>query len=256
MIIGRRNSAIVLLAVYWPTLFLLAHISIPEAVQKAGVSDKALHFLAYASLVFLLWAALDPNRKVCWRRAMIWWVLLTVVVYGIIDEVLQSYVGRTCDAMDFISDLAGALTSCIILTYLTFWPAAVVIVAVIIFGLTNIARQELAEVVPLINAMFHLFSYAVFTVIWIRCIASLQVRQNVRCEMHTLRFLDPRRLITAMMPPVALLVVTKGYSLAVGREFPIYDVILAIGGIVGAAAFWTAGLIRRSAIQGPLGPDD
>lgn len=256
MIISRRNLAIVSLAVYWPTLFLLAHIPIPKEVQKAGVSDKVLHFLAYATLVFMFWIALNPQRKVCWRKAAVWWVLLAVAVYGIIDELLQSYVGRTCDAMDFVSDLAGALTSCIILTYLTFWPAAVVIVAVIIFGLTNIARRELAEVVPLTNAMFHLFSYAAFTVIWIRCMASLRVRRNVRCAMHTLRFLDPKWLITAMMPPVALLVVTKGYSLAVGREFPIYDVILAMGGIVGAAAIWTAVLTRRSAIQGALGPED
>src|SRR3972149_3291708 len=240
----RRNLAIISLAIYWPTLFLLAHIPIPEEVQEAGVSDKALHFLAYAALVFLLWVALNPQRKVCWRRAAVWWVLLAVVVYGIIDELVQSYVGRSCEAMDFVSDLAGALTSCIILTYLTFWPASVVIVAVTIFGLTNITRQRLADVVPLANAMFHLFSYAVFTLIWVRYTASPQVR---RSDTFRIFKLEPRWLITTLTPPIALLVVTKGYSLAVGREFPIYDVILSLAGIVGAAAIWRAVLMRQSA---------
>lgn len=249
----RWKLAIVALAVYWPTLFILAHIPIPQEVQEAGVSDKALHFLAYATLVFLLWIALNPQRKVCWRRATVWWVLLTVVVYGIIDELLQSYVGRSCEAMDFVSDLAGALTSCIILTYLTFWPAAVVIVAVIIFGLTNIARQELAEVVPLTNAMFHLFSYAVFTLIWVHYTVSPQVR---RSDTFRISKLEPKWLITTLTPPIALLVVVKGYSLAVGREFPIYDVVLSLAGIVGAAAICTAVLMRQSANQGPPGPDD
>jgi VanZ family protein len=243
----RWKLAIVALAVYWPTLFILAHIPIPQVVQEAGVSDKALHFLAYATLVFLLWIALNPERKVCWRRATVWWVLLTVVVYGIIDELLQSYVGRTCDAMDFVSDLAGALTSCIILTYLTFWPASLVLVAAIIFGLTNIARQRLADVVPVANAMFHLFSYAVFTVIWV-CYR--------RSDTFTISRLEPRWLITTLTPPIALLVVVKGYSLAVGREFPIYDVILSLAGIAGAVAIWAAVLLRQSANQGPPGPDD
>ncbi|MBN2271956.1 MAG: VanZ family protein [Sedimentisphaerales bacterium] len=243
----RWNLAIISLAIYWPTLFLVAHIPMPEKVHKAGVSDKALHFLAYATLVFLLWIALNPGRKVCWRRAAVWWVLLGVAAYGIIDELLQSYVGRSCDAMDFVSDLAGAVTSCIIMTYLTFWPASLVLVAAIIFGLTNIARERLADVVPVANAMFHLFSYAVFTVIWV-CYR--------RSKTLTISRFEAKWLITTLTPPIALLVFVKGYSLTVGREFPIYDVILSLAGIAGAVAIGTAVLMRKSANQGPPGPDD
>jgi len=247
----RRKLAIISLAIYWPTLFVFAHIPIPEEVQRAGISDKALHFLAYAILVFLLWIALHPERKVRWRKATVWWVLLTVGAYGIIDELLQDYVGRSCEMADLAADLAGAFTGCVILTFFTFWPAAVIIVAAIIFGLTNIARERLADVVPVANAMFHLFSYAVFTLIWIRYMAPPQVRLS-----DSLRALKPNRkwLITALAAPIALLVVVKGYSMAQGRDFPIQDVILSVVGIGGAVGICVALLTRQSANQGPERP--
>jgi len=248
----RRKLAIISLAIYWPTLFVFAHIPIPEEVQEAGVSDKNLHFLAYATLVFLLWIALSPERKVRWRKATVWRVLLIVAAYGVIDELLQDYVGRSCDVMDLAADLVGAFTACVILTFFTFWPAAVILGGALICGLTNIAREELTDIVPVANAMFHLFSYAVFALIWIRCTAPPQVRLS-----DSLRVLKPNRkwLITALTPPIALLVVVKGYSIAQGRDFPIHDVILSVGGIVGAVGIWAAILFRRSANQGPERPD-
>ncbi len=248
----RRKLAIISLAIYWPTLFVFAHIPIPEEVRDAGVSDKALHFFAYAILVFLLWIALNPERKVRWRKATVWWVLLIVAVYGVIDELLQDYVGRTCDVMDMVADLVGAFAGCVILTFFAFWPAAFILVAAVIFGLTNVARKSPADFAPFANAMFHLFSYAVFALIWIRCMAPPQVRLS-----DTLRVLKPNRkwLITALASPIALLVVAKGYSIAHGREFPIHDVILSVGGIVGVVGIWAAVLFRRSANQGPERPD-
>jgi len=248
----RRTVAIVALAVYWPTLFIFAHIPVPEEVQKAGVSDKALHFLAYATLVFLLWIALNPQDKVRWRKATVWWVLLIVAAYGVIDELLQGYVGRSCEMADLEADLAGAFAGCVILTFFTLWPAAFIVVAAIIFGLTNIARENPADFMPFANAMFHLFSYAVFTLIWIRCMAPPQVRLS-----DSLRALKPNRkwLITALASPIALLVVVKGYSIAQGKYLPIYDVILSVGGIVGAVGIWAGVLFRRSANQGSEGPD-
>lgn len=248
----RRKLAIISLAIYWPTLFIFAHIPIPEKIQEADVSDKALHFLAYATIVFLLWIALNPERKVCWRKATVWWVLLTVAAYGIIDELLQSYVGRSCEMADWVADLAGGLTGCVILTFFTFWPAAVILGGTLICGLTNIARERLADVVPVANAMFHLFSYAVFALVWIRCIAPPQVRLS-----GTLSVLRPNRkwLLTALAPPIALLVVVKGYSITQGRDFPIQDVILSLAGIAGAVGIYTALLLRQSANHRPLGQD-
>ena len=90
MAILRRHKAIIIsLLVYWPVLFVLAHVPIPQLVREAGVSDKSLHFLAYLILAFLLWFAINPDRKVNWRRAGAWWILSVVVLYGVADEFFQ-----------------------------------------------------------------------------------------------------------------------------------------------------------------------
>src|SRR4030042_647093 len=96
----RQKLTIISLLVYWPGVFILAHIPIPQLVYKAQVSDKSLHFLVYLVLVFLLWFTISPDKKVNWRKAAAWWVLFVVVWYGVVDEVLQGYVGRSCDIID------------------------------------------------------------------------------------------------------------------------------------------------------------
>ena len=96
------------LILYWPVLFIVAHIPIPQLVRRAHVSDKSLHFVAYLILVFLLWFAINPQSKVNWRRAAVWWVLLVIAGYGIADELLQNFVsGRSCDVRDFTSRFSG-----------------------------------------------------------------------------------------------------------------------------------------------------
>ena len=220
----RRKLAIISLAIYWPTFFVVVHIPVPGIVRQAGVSDKALHFLAYLVLVFLFWMALSPERKVCWRKAAVWWALLTVIVYGIIDEVLQGYVGRSCDIEDLAADLAGIFSGFVLLTFFSFWPAAVIVAGGIIFGLTNVAKANLSELVPVINAMFHLFGYAVFTLLWVGCMQRLCLFEGSKHKW----------LAMALGLPVALLAGVKVCSLVLGREFPALDVILAVVGMVAA----------------------
>ena len=231
------------MAIYWPTLFVFTHIPIPDEVQQAHLLDKALHVLAYMILAFLLWISVKPDCKVRWHKAAVWQVLLAVALYGIIDEVLQGYWGRSCEVMDWVADLVGALTGCLILTFFTFWPAAVICGAVLIFGLTNIACEKLSDVVPVANAMFHLFSYAVFTLIWIRCMRRFQTLRVSKPEL--------KWLIAALAPPMMLFVAVKGYSIALGREFPMQDVILSVGGIVTVVgAVWAVFSYRKSTAQG------
>ena len=239
----RRKLAIISLAIFWPTLFVLSHIPIPKQVQQADVLDKGLHVLAYMTLVFLVWISLNPEDRVRWRKATVWCVLLTIAVYGVIDEVLQQYVGRSCDRMDWVADMAGALTGCLVLTFFSFWPAAAICGAVLICGLTNIARERLADVAPVANAVFHLFSYAIFTLTWIRCMRRFQTLRVPRPKL--------KWLLTALTPPMLLLVVVKGYSIWLGREFPIQDVILSVGGIVTVVGVvWAMFLYRKSTAQG------
>lgn len=224
MAISRRQKLIIIsLLFYWPTLFVLAHIPIPLVVRKAGVSDKSLHFMAYLVLVFLLWCAISPDRKVNWRKAAAWWVLLVTVCYGVIDELLQSVVaGRSCDVMDFFADLGGVTTALILLTFFTFWPAFLVVTGIIIYALTNLTRTNLADLLPPVaNVAFYLFAYGLFTMLWI---------QNMRLFM-SLKAPKLKWLIVASVLPIGLLVAVKLFSIISDRDFRLQDVIIAAVGI-------------------------
>jgi VanZ family protein len=223
MAVSRRQKLIIIsLLFYWPTLFVLAHIPIPSVVRRAGVSDKCLHFIAYLVLVFLLWSAVSPDRKVNWRKAAAWWVLLVTACYGVTDELLQGVVvGRSCDAMDFLADLAGVLTGLILLAFFTFWPAFLVVTGITIFALTNLTRVNLADLLPVTYTAFLLFSHGFLSILWIQ-------------NMHLfLPFKAPKLkwLIVASALPAVFLVAVKMFSIVAGRDFRQRDVIIAAVGI-------------------------
>ena len=207
---------------YWPIIFILAHIPIPQLVRKAGVSDKIIHFVAYLVLVFLLWFAISPDRKVNWRRASAWWILLVTVFYGVIDELLQGVIAsRSCDAMDFLADLVGVLTGLILFAFLTFWPAFLVITGITIFAMTNLSRVNLADLLPVTYVVFLLLSYGFFAMLWI---------QNIRLFL-TLKAPKLKWLIVASALPTVFLVAVKMFSIVTGRDFRQRDVIIAATGI-------------------------
>ncbi|MHC4109622.1 MAG: VanZ family protein [Planctomycetota bacterium] len=242
MPVSRRQKLILIsLLIYWPTLFALAHIPIPQLVRKAGVSDKSLHFIAYLILVFLLWFVISPDRKVNWRRATALWVLLVMVCYGVIDELLQSVVaGRSCDAMDFFADLIGVLTGLILFTFFTFWPAFLVVTGITIFAMTNVSRVNLADLLPVTYVLFLLFSHGFFSMLWIQ-------------NMHLfLPFKAPKLkwLIVASALPIGFLGSVKLFSIVAGRDFRQRDVIIAAVGIAAVViTTYLVGLFRARRIQ-------
>lgn len=221
----RRKLIIIALLFYWLTIFTLTHIPVPQIVCKANVSDKTLHLGAYLILVFLLWFAVSPDKKVNWNEAKVWWVFLITAGYGGLDEILQSFVGRGCDINDFLADLVGVALGLILFSFLRFQPALLTVTGIIIFLLTNLARANLAELVPVTNAMFNLFAYIIFTILWIRQIHP-QASKTSR----------PRQLIIALTVPVGLLLVVRLFSIISGRYFTLSDVITSIAGIAVAAA--------------------
>ncbi len=216
----RQKLTIVSLLLYWPTIFVLAHIPIPQLVYKAQVSDKTLHLVVYLILVFLLWFAVSPDKKVNWGKATVWLVLLITAGYGGADELLQGCVGRSCDIKDFLANLVGVSGGLILFSFLTFWPALLAVTGITIFCLTNLARANLTELVPVTNAMFHLLAYAVFTMLWIRQILPLPSKTSM-----------PKRLFIALAVPIGLLLVVKLFSVVSGRYFTVFDVIISGAGI-------------------------
>ena len=214
------------MAIYWPALFIFAHIPVPRVVQETDISDKSLHFLAYLILVFLLWFTVSDGKKMNWRRASPWWVFLIMVAYGIVDEWLQSYaVGRTCDAWDFLADLTSTFTGLVLFSVLSFWPAGLAVTAIMIFGVANISRADLTDMLPAASAAFHLFAYAILTTFWIQCLRPFMPRNHLRQN-------PVKWLIAALTAPLALVLTVKLFSVISGRDFAVQDMIISIGAIV------------------------
>jgi VanZ family protein len=241
MVLSRRQKlTIISLLVYWPGVFILAHIPIPQLVYKAQVSDKSLHFLAYLVLVFLLWFAISPDKKVNWRKAAVWWVLFVAVWYGVVDELLQGYVGRNCDVTDFLADLAGTLTGLILFSFFTFWSVLLIVTGTTIFTLTNLIRANLAELLPITNAIFHLFAYGFFTMLWLQYI-------HLFLPMKAPK---PKWMIAALVLPIGFLLTVKSFSVIFGKDFVVQDVIISIVGIITVVATtYLIALFRRGLTQ-------
>lgn len=187
------------------------------------MSDKSLHFIAYLVLVFLLWCAISPERKVNWRKAAAWWVFLVIFCYGVIDELLQGVVvGRSCDLMDFVADLWGVATGLVLLTFFTFWPALLVVTGVIIYALTNLVRISLSNLLPpAANLAFFLLAYGFFTMLWIQNISLFLPSKAPKVKW----------LIVALALPIGFLVSVKLLSVIFKRDFRLQDVIMAAVGI-------------------------
>jgi len=241
----RQKLIIILLLLYWPTIFILTHMSLarvswPRWVVQTPMPDKILHYLVYLLLVFLLWFAISPYKKVKWHRATAWWVLFVVVWYGVFDEWLQCYTGRDPDVMDFFADLGGTLTGLILLTIFPFWPASLAVTGAIIFVLTNFIQANVAELSPVINAAFHLFAHGFFTMLWIRYIY----------HFLSIKASQPKWLIGASAVPVGFLLVVELFSTVAGSGFRLSRVIISAVGI--AAVVITIHLIalfRRGLTQ-------
>ncbi|HUV62262.1 MAG TPA: VanZ family protein [Sedimentisphaerales bacterium] len=221
----QRKITIVLLALYWPTLFVFAHIPIPKVVREAEVSDKGLHFLAYLILVYLLWFSVRGEEKVNWRGIGPWCILAALAVYGVLDEWSQSFVaGRSCDIRDFFADMTGTLTGLILFSIFTFWPAGLSVVAIVIFGLTNVTSANLGDLMPVTSGMFHLFAYATLTILWV---------QHIRHSRFGARLPKTgiNRLAALSAAPMVLLLFVKLFSAIFDRAFGVRDMLISAGGI-------------------------
>ncbi|UCC98181.1 MAG: VanZ family protein [Phycisphaerales bacterium] len=237
----QRKTTAILLALYWPTLFVFAHIPVPQVVQEADVSDKSLHFLAYLILVYLLWFSMRGGERVSWRGMGAWCVLAALAVYGVFDEWSQGFVaGRSCDVRDFFADMTGVLAGLILFSVFTFLSAGLLVVAIVIFGVTNVTRADLGELMPIIGGTFYLFSYAIFTALWVQYI------RHFRFTMRPPRT-GIRHLTAALAAPLALLLFVKLFSVVFDSAFGAREMIICACGIGAViAATYLAPSFRRA----------
>jgi len=102
---GIRVASLIL-ACYWLMLFVATHLpKVP--MPHVTNSDKYIHFAAFAGLAFLLaWSIPTiPNKR--WVNVVL--ALAIAIIYGAVDEISQTPVGRTADIMDWAADSAGAV---------------------------------------------------------------------------------------------------------------------------------------------------
>ncbi|MDI6448923.1 VanZ family protein [Anaerobaca lacustris] len=243
----RRKVIILLLALYWPVLFVLTHIPVPPVVRQANMSDKGLHFLVYAILTFLLWSVVRPYSKVNWRRATGWLVLAGVIAYGLCDEGLQYFVpGRSADARDLVANATGAIFALTVLTLFSFWPAATIITALTVSMLPVLARRNLMSLLPVLMTAFYVGGYALFTFLWLRHLHPwTRVKKAGRVE-----------LLLSVSVPSALLFLTKLSTWVAGRPFQRWDMVAATAGILtGVLVAWRIGWpSRRETAEDSLAP--
>ena len=107
-----RGRTIALIAwsvtgVYWAALFVATHLP-PTRLPKTRITDTPAHFTSYAILAALLLWSLHFTRLSL--RAAAWWVIGIGLVYGVIDEILQIFVGRICSLSDWLADASGVIT--------------------------------------------------------------------------------------------------------------------------------------------------
>lgn len=90
--------ALCFFAFAFTTLYILLH---DPPRGSAAFWDKAVHFVVYGGMAFMLWLALGKRGALA-AFAVVWAV-------GGADEVLQHFTpGRTADIRDFLVDGLGA----------------------------------------------------------------------------------------------------------------------------------------------------
>ncbi len=100
---------------YWIVIFVLMHRPLGEIGKPPFPgADKVVHFVLYFGLTWIgawrLWTThAGPKPAIL----LIWAVIY--VAYGGIDELLQSYVGRTMSLFDWFADVAGVATASIVI---------------------------------------------------------------------------------------------------------------------------------------------
>lgn len=238
----RHRYALIGLLLYWPAIFIATHIPINDLVRMARLSDKALHFCGYLVLAFFISAVINPYKKVNWFNIKPWMILFVITIYAAADEYLQQFVNRTPDFMDFTANMSGALAAMLILTFLSFWPALLVLTAIYIFALTNLSTSELVFSRIFINAGFHFLAYAFLTLVWIQ-----HIDRYIQIQRKSIPWVN-----VAAAVPLAFLLFVKLISPLMGKQVWLVDVSTAITGILLAVAVsWITCFINRRMSKKP-----
>jgi len=166
----RHKYVLIALAVYWPLIFTLTHIPVPDIARQSGMRSTHMHTMAYFVLTLLIWWAVSPYQRVRWNTRKVWAVMAIVAVYGALDEYLQGFVGRTPAVRDFIANLIGMGGAMVLLSVFRFWSALLAASLISVFAISNLSNLPLLYPEYHLNTLFHFSAYAALSLIWVQYI--------------------------------------------------------------------------------------
>jgi hypothetical protein len=222
MTIRLRYLFIAALVLYWPVIFLFAHMpNVPGWILRTQMSDKTLHYLGYLLLVFLWWFSIYPSQRPTLFSRPLWFTVAMMLVYGATDEWLQRFTHRTPDIMDFAADMLGVLTGLIIFGVVGLRLSAIGVATMCIFILTSLCKTDPLSFVPFIDILFYFGAYALVALLWMDYLKKKQVLSHVEF------------IFLSLLMPAILLSVTLLVAAMMGKPFaPDRPVAAAVGIII------------------------
>ena len=242
MPIHRRHRYILLaLGIYWPFIFILTHIPVSEVVRQSGMSDKTMHTMAYLVLTLLVCLAVSPYEKIRWGRFKTWGIVMTLIGYGILDELLQVWVGRSGDVVDFLANLCGIIIGMGILSILSFWSALLILSAFFIFAVNNLSSvTRLWQPKYHLNMVFHFTAYTAFTLIWIQYYS----------QRYAAKFKPFLRFLIYIGSPIGLLLFVNGTEILYrGKDLQWLDLMIATAGITATSILSFCTIIPKESMD-------
>lgn len=220
MMMRLRYFFIAALVLYWPVIFIFAHMpNVPGWILRTQMSDKTLHYLGYLLLVFLWWFSIYPNKKPSFFSRPLWFTFAMMLVYGATDEWLQRFTHRTPDIMDLAADMLGVLTGLVIFGVVGLRLSALGVATVCIFVLTSVCKTDPLAFVPFIDILFYIGAYALVTLLWLGYLWKRPGWSRVEI------------VFLSLLMPAILLSITLLVASMTGKQFAIDRLIAAIAGI-------------------------
>jgi len=113
----RPRTVLGLWVLYWGCLFISTHVPVPRGMPHIRNADKVAHFVAYFGLAALgAWRLLAARPSV--SLATLWRWAGVYALFGVADELLQPFVGRTLSFWDWAADVMGVTTATLLVSLL------------------------------------------------------------------------------------------------------------------------------------------
>ena len=107
---GKSRLTLVILYVYWLTIFVLSHIPRDYVPSGWTVSGKLHHLVAYFVLTLLVFINAELIGRASLRSKKTWLMIGVVIAYGALDEFLQVFIpGRHGSHLDWAVDVVACL---------------------------------------------------------------------------------------------------------------------------------------------------